>query len=209
MKENFLHLHSRGKEWRKGKGRQRGLVLEIVLIVLVAMLFASVALFRSVDASSSVAGNIAFKTDASNRAQLAFEGVFDWLKNASNYSTYVAAGTDCNTNTCNYSARMQKTDAQGIPEILSGTTSAFDAVYSNANNRITADGMTVRYLIERMCTQTGAPKTDYCVMSQVAPEGGTQPMAGPRVLGKPVFRVSVRVDGPRNTVAYTQVTVTL
>jgi len=43
---------------------QQGIVLPITLIVLVAMTLAGIALLRSIDTSSIIAGNLAFKQSA-------------------------------------------------------------------------------------------------------------------------------------------------
>ena len=51
-----------------GARRQRGTMLVISLIVLVAMTLAGVAMMRSVDTSAIVAGNIAFKQSSLNAA---------------------------------------------------------------------------------------------------------------------------------------------
>ena len=52
--------------------RQRGVVLFIALIVMVAMSLAAIALFRSVDTANLVAGNQAFKQGALNATCLLY-----------------------------------------------------------------------------------------------------------------------------------------
>ena len=53
--------------------RQRGVVLFISLIVLVAMTLAGVALVRSVDTTNLIAGNLAFKQGATLSGDAAIE----------------------------------------------------------------------------------------------------------------------------------------
>jgi type IV pilus assembly protein PilX len=53
--------------------QQRGVVLFVALIVLVAMSLAAVSMMRSVDTSTLVAGNIAFRQSALAAAERAFE----------------------------------------------------------------------------------------------------------------------------------------
>jgi type IV pilus assembly protein PilX len=56
-----------------GRHRQRGVVLFIALIVLVAMSLAGVSMMRSVDAGNKIAGNLALRQSATNAAEFAFE----------------------------------------------------------------------------------------------------------------------------------------
>lgn len=197
---------------RLAKGRfQQGLVLEIVLIVLIAIFLAAIGLYRSVDTSTGVAGNLAFKRDAENRAQVALDEALTWLENDTNYQTKIIDGD--NEPAQNFSARMLETDAKGIPVILTGNVTAFDSnsnYTKTATDQMDSDGMRVRYVIERMCTRVG-PMTTVSVYCSVAEGvgnvkiGGTQP--GDPIGAKsfrPLLRVSIRVDGPRDTVAYVQ-----
>ncbi len=187
--------------------RQQGMVLEIVLVVLVALLLASVSLFRSVDTSSTVSGNIAFKSDANNRAQLAFDQVIAWTTNAKNFDTYITNGVDLPSR--NYSARMLEVDAQGIPVVLRNLDT-FDASYTHAppaTALMNAEGMRVRYLAERMCTTNGALNKNHCTYAYEADEVENGPIKIVKEPDKPALRVTVRVDGPRNTVSFIQATV--
>jgi len=59
--------------------RQRGVTLFIALIVLVAMTMAAVAMMRSVDTSTVVAGNIGFRQSAVNAADQGVQTAFAWL----------------------------------------------------------------------------------------------------------------------------------
>jgi Tfp pilus assembly protein PilX len=183
---------------------QKGLVLEIVLVVLIAILFATMGLYRSVDTSTGIAGNMAFKRDAENRAQVAVNEVLTWVEDNANYQDFIISGVDDPTN--NFSARMLQTSANGIPIILSGDAGVFDAAYTKAPTAQMDDDsakMRVRYVIERMCTRDGAISSEYCSAS--AGTGmGTQPGKNLGGASRPLLRVSIRVDGPRDTVAYAQ-----
>ena len=59
--------------------RQKGVMLIIVLIVLVAMTLAGVAMMRSVDTSTVVAGNIAFKQSGVGAADQGLQAAYTWL----------------------------------------------------------------------------------------------------------------------------------
>ncbi len=61
---NFQQRY-RNTPYERGRLRsQRGVILIITLIVLVAMTLASIAMVRSVDTSTVIAGNLAFKQSA-------------------------------------------------------------------------------------------------------------------------------------------------
>ncbi len=59
--------------------RQKGVVLLITLIMLVAMTLAAIALMRSVDTSNLVAGNMAFEQSSLNVADLGTEQAITYL----------------------------------------------------------------------------------------------------------------------------------
>ncbi|MDR2173837.1 MAG: hypothetical protein LBE32_06530 [Burkholderiales bacterium] len=184
---------------------QQGLVLEIVLVVLIASLLAAVGLFRSVDTSTSVVGNLIFKRDAENRAKIAVNEVLTWVENGVSYQDFIVAGVDDHAN--NFSARMLQTDTNGVPVVLAGDIQSFDAAYTKAPTAQMEDDsakMRVRYVIERMCTRDGVISSEYCLTTEGAYKTmGTQPGKGLTAF-RPLLRVSIRVDGPRNTVAYAQ-----
>jgi Tfp pilus assembly protein PilX len=59
--------------------RQRGVVLFFTLIALVVMSLAAVALIRSVDTSTMIAGNLAFKQSATTSGDGGIEAAVSWL----------------------------------------------------------------------------------------------------------------------------------
>lgn len=61
--------------------RQRGVVLFIALIALVAMSLAAVALIRSVDTNTIIAGNLAFMQSARSSGDSGVEAALGWLSN--------------------------------------------------------------------------------------------------------------------------------
>src|SRR5262249_39720144 len=79
-----------------GRARERGVVLMVALIVLVAMTLAGIALMRSVDTTTLIAGNLAFQQSATNGGDIGTETAIAWLE-ANNsgttlYSSYDAQG---------------------------------------------------------------------------------------------------------------------
>ena len=59
--------------------RQQGVALVMALIVLVAMTLAGLAMMRSVDTSSLIAGNLAFKQSAAISADAGVEAAIAWV----------------------------------------------------------------------------------------------------------------------------------
>src|SRR6266850_1198464 len=58
---------------------QRGVVLFIALIVLVAMSLAGVAMVRSVDTALGIAGNLAFKAATTQGTERGLQAAYTWL----------------------------------------------------------------------------------------------------------------------------------
>ena len=64
---------------QRGPARQRGVVLFISLIVLVAMSLAGIAMIRSVDTGLGVAGNLAFKQAAVQSTDTGFSTAYAFI----------------------------------------------------------------------------------------------------------------------------------
>lgn len=204
--------------------RQQGVVLFIALIVLVAMSLAGLALMRSVDTNVLIAGNLAFRQNATMAADGAIEDARQLL--ATNTGTGVTtlhndqpplaqAGGIPNPpwpNTA-YWANWQ----QGID--LTGNTSnpADDFDWSAARNMGTdAGGNAISYVIHRLCDVAGDPAASgvSCIKSSTgggagASDQGTRGVVSYGGAALPgvssiFYRVTIRVQGPRNTLSYVQ-----
>ena len=192
-----------------GERAQRGAVLFIALSVLVAMTMASVALVRSVDTATLGAGNIALKQSAAQAAERAVGmamAQFDPFAVPAGFFT-VIANADSHQSTQNYCASLLPTDKRGVPLVLQnpGSKECDGQPLDPANVVTTANNERLRYVIERLCTDTGVPDQAKCNLDQILPTGGT--VGGGAHLGDtvPLYRVTVRVDGPRNTRHFSQV----
>ena len=74
----------------------------------------------------------------------------------------------------------------------------------------------IRYLLDRLCNATGQPDVDRCVTEPIDLPGGSATemnsaenasATGPGALPQPVvYRLSIRVDGPRGTRGFYQST---
>lgn len=176
--------------------RQRGVVLFIALIVLVAMTLAGIAMFRQIGAGVIIAGNIAFRENATSVADLGVESARSWL---------VTQG----------SSTLQADLSPGYLSSWALTFNPFTHTWSNSNSTlVTSDdgtGNEVRYLIHRLCSITGSVNdpSQSCATVGSAGSGGSKGGGSYGVLPlsnttAPYFRVTVRVAGPRNTVSYIQ-----
>jgi hypothetical protein len=107
----------------------------------------------------------------------------------------------------NYSASILPTNPQGVPTALLNST-AFAAVGTSANDITGATSdVTIRYVIDRLCSAAGTANGILCVQAAAAPTGvtatGTAQIPPPTAS---VYRLSVRVSGARGTQVFMQTT---
>jgi len=185
----------------KFRNAQSGVALPITLMVLVAMMFAAVTLVRSVDTATLVAGNLTFKQRAILAGDDGLRQAFGWMRNAYNISP--ATLSNSNIGIGYYSTRH-----------------ADDPNWNPANNwpagAVTlpqdAGGNTVSYVVHRLCTLPNAAynaPNQKCVMyvgGTASSSGGSQSIDAPDFEGVTYvyYRVTARINGPRNTVSYIQ-----
>lgn len=189
-------------------GTQRGVVLFVALIALVVISLAAVALIRSVDTATIIAGNLAFKQAATTSSDSGVEVAHFWLT----------------TTDASNSAKDPTKDVTHAFNI----TSAAAGYYSNADPalNLTADstwtsgsvalpddgsGYAVRYLIQRMCRVSNQVLSDAnCLLSDADIDTGSHrvinaPEAGGTKSSKsPLYRITIRTVGPRNSFSYIQ-----
>jgi Tfp pilus assembly protein PilX len=139
--------------------RQRGVVLFIALIVMVAMSLAAIALIRSVDTTNLLIGNLAFRQSSILPANMAVEQAAAALfPNAAPTGIPAIADTTQDLPAENYFATWQNSDdARGVPALLQTRTNAaalaktLDALDNGNANVAVSNRTVVRYVIERMC----------------------------------------------------------
>jgi len=187
-------------------GTQRGVVLLFAMIALVILLIGSVALMRSMNTSLFTSGNFGFKRDLTNQAERAMVAALDLIQTG---ALATESARQVSSTASNYSASMLPTNAEGVPLALL-TDTAYAAV-GVAGNDISPAGMgvTVRYVVDRLCANAGPASEDSCTVVRNSPAGGSAsdcvpscPPVDPVV----VYRVSIRVDGPRRTQSFFQST---
>jgi type IV pilus assembly protein PilX len=196
--------------------KQRGVVLFFALIALVVMSLAAVALIRSVDTSTLIAGNLAFRQAATTSGDAGVEGAIaamDAMQVAMD-----AAGSKIFIDPANV---FNVTDAangfysSSVSPALNLTDSA---IWVNGSSKLVAtdaNGNTIRYIIQRMCRdQNSLPLTSNCMLSAPLPDANqkTVPLPQEICIGAdcptagqvPQFRITSRTEGPANTVSYIQ-----
>ncbi len=202
---------------KNNRASQQGVVLIVALIALVVMSLGALAIVRSVDTNSLIAGNIAFKQSATSSGDFALDSIVTFI--ASKDSTTVT------TNTAQYLNNSHPTD--GYYAVINTTGAATtgtmfkitdEASWASATKvatvvspNLAAVGMTVNYVIERMCrTNAAVPTANNCFFAAAATttgsSGGSQAGGPPPATagGAPLYRVTARIAGPQNTVSYVQ-----
>lgn len=190
-----------------GRHAQRGAVLLFALIALVVLLIGTVALMRSMNTSLFTAGNFGFKRDLTNQGERAMATVLDLVQTGALGS---AAAREASAAARNYSASILPTNGEGIPLALL-SDAAFAAVGLAANDISATDmGVTVRYVIDRLCVAAGPASPGTCAVTSPPPQGGSNGTKDDDELPTQfVYRVSIRVDGPRRTQSFFQSTFTI
>jgi Tfp pilus assembly protein PilX len=177
--------------------RQRGVVLFVAMIAIVAMALAGVALDRAVTTDATIGANIAARTHVTLLAADAVERAVAAL-----FETSAITDRGVDDIAHNYYASTQAgEDRRGVPRTLQ----AIGAYPADATVIDRADRHQLRYVIERLCRNEGAAVVDNCTLAPPtltaisgAP-GATEP---PR---SPGYRVTVRVDGPAGAAVFVQV----
>jgi type IV pilus assembly protein PilX len=176
--------------------RQRGVVLFIALIVLVAMTIAGIALVRSVDTANQISGNLAFRQGATHGGDAAVEAARTWI---------LAQTGNALFNDVPVSGYYAFKDSIASWSKYDWSTKApSEAVDANTGNRST-------YVIHRLCATAGDPNSPGVSCLSNLDTSGTNPgnskqaekvsLTGTTAL---YYRVTARVVGPRNTVSFVQ-----
>lgn len=188
----------------------RGVILIIALIVLVAMSLGGIAIMRSVDSTTLIAGNLAFKQRALHASDTGVTAALNWL--LANKATLA----NDNTSVGYYSSSPENFNWANLASWSSKVIVGTDA----ANNQVS-------YVIHRMCTCANTAYNGTCVATGLANQCGIDnpsattnpaPLEGDTfrvdgivfsVPGSVYYRVTVRTDGPRNTSSFIQAMLTI
>ncbi len=186
-----------------GARAQRGVVLLFAMIALVILLIGTAALMRSMNTSLFTAGNFAFKRDLTNQGERAMATVLDLVQTGALVNEATREG---NSAANNYSATLLPSNDQGLPLALL-SDAAFAGVGVAGNDIAPAGmGVRVRYLVDRMCAVAGALDAANCTLINAEVAGVSSSLAPPDPPPVAVYRVTIRVDGPRGTQSFFQST---
>jgi len=190
--------------------QQRGAIMLITLIALALIMLSTMGLIRSFDTSLSMAGNLAFKRDLVNQGERGMARAITLFNSGTLSAT---AAREANSLSNNYSATMLATNPNGIPlKLINDTTFAAAPAMTGTDILDSTTGITVRYVIDRLCATTVVTfdHTRCVSLKNTASPGGSATLAASKVGQEymPVYRISVRVTGPRNTQSYLQTTIT-
>lgn len=183
---------------------QRGLVVFVSLIVLVAMTLAGLAVMRSSGTAILTAGNLAFKQ---NTVISGDAGIEQALTNYLRVAGPVSLQNDGPAGSGYYATWL----IPGAPptEFDPITWTGWGDPGKRAAAGVDVAGNSVSYVIHRMCMNPGPVDQDNCVVLQGDLTGGSK---GGTAYGEkaikgetmPWFRITARIVGPKNTVSYVQ-----
>lgn len=204
------NIHS----WGRGAAKQRGLVLFFALIALVAMSLAALAVVRSVDTATLISGNLAFRQAATTSGDGTVETAITALAAINTagaaQNVYLDLGHPFNANNA---ATGYYSNADPLLNLTASTTWV-DGV-SSPESLPDASGNRSRYIVQRMCRTANQllSKTN-CLFSGEArnkdgrsialPSSICEGAGCPKAGQLPVYRVTTRITGPKNTISYIQ-----
>jgi Tfp pilus assembly protein PilX len=200
-----------------GPRRQEGVVLMIALIVLVAMTLAGLGMIRAIDTGTMVAGNIGFRESAVATGDSGIEAARTWLMaNINSLDTDQASSGYYSTRQDNldFTGNMTAGGTDGVN--WDGSDSSQPVTAFDAGTTLDSTGNHVYYLIQRMCSIPGsinAPAQSCTTVSQSG-IGSTQNAPdyssyGLATKNEVYYRITSRVNGPKNTVSYVQAVILL
>lgn len=191
---------------------QRGVALITALIVLLAMTLAGLAVVRSTLTSTRVAGNLAFQQAATQSADVGIEEAIAWLQ-TNNTGARLHNHIDISpTEPVGYFARREDPAAnqswQAFWDNAIATTARVNTLpVDGAGNRVS-------WVVHRLCNAIGDPVGGAGCEATPDLSGGESGSRGSGVVrlqtaAQRYYRITARVDGPRNTVSFVQVVVAL
>lgn len=171
--------------------RQQGVTLVMVLLLLSVMLLGGLALARMTEIGTLASGNSAYREASLQASEV---GV-----NTAYAATKALANEEANAGTW-YWASIQATDSAGLPSVA-----------WNSAPEVVVGSYSVRYVVERMCSQAAVTDTlRQCLVKQV-PQTPESNVFGKEALDPPnsrQFRITVRVTGPKDTETWVQSLIT-
>jgi Tfp pilus assembly protein PilX len=198
--------------------RQKGVVLFIALIALVALSLAAVALVRSVDSGNVISGNLAFRQATLQASDHGVEAAFIALGGITNQTnTFVA--NQYRPTRLDVATNGSTRDVNWVNDIVWANIPCRDN--SNAAVNCANQEYKVKYFIDRLCgcpgtlsainsggscSTTVTDKQLWCVVDLGSGKTGSKGAYSTSFtsVSSIYYRVTVQVTGPRNTTTYVQ-----
>ncbi|MGP1716644.1 MAG: pilus assembly PilX family protein [Methylophilus sp.] len=226
----MLYNRSSSNHHRHHPANQAGLVLFFALLALAVMSIAAVSLIRSVDTNALLSGNMVFRQSASSASNVALEGVaeniskkvllIDSVKHNAQLGYYANCSQfDAQPSALICDAKLLTTMAwnDANSSLVPSQTDGNDEI----RNGIDRQGNEIRYVIERMCNYSdaeinaGTAKSEAarCMMAS-SPSNGENCSHNVTNIelfkqciassDSPLYRVTLRIAGPKNTLTFMQ-----
>jgi|GEM_PF-1157874 hypothetical protein len=198
--------------------RERGVVLIITLLILLAMILTTAGILRSTDTSTMAVANLSFQQAANASLDRGIETTVMQLVQQA--ATTTSRTELQNNGTFNgYFAFIQPGEnTQGIPLLLQTRANAGGANVMRINDDMTGNRISI--VVERLCTNIGATidNPDNRCFSRTTSGGGGSLVSGqnkamqealPDLSGngaivRTAYRITARADGVKNAVAFAQ-----
>ena len=186
--------------------RQTGVVLFMALIALVAMTLAGIALVRSVDTATLIAGNLSFKQAGSRTADIGVEQAIAWLEATDLANNATNPATDA-------AHPFNKSGTDGYYSHMNADPTVAATWSAGSKSVVTYAGNEVDYIIQRMCRLVDKPADDAeCLYSDDDSDKSSHKVChygddcGQVLLNgrSPIYSITARVKGPKNTLSYVQ-----
>lgn len=199
-----------GNPRRAPRREQSGVVLFITLVVMVALSLAGIALIRATETGTVVTGNLAFKQASIAAIDRGIESAihalwYDSMDRTVDHAdrNYYACVRNAGGTGCIAPGASANSVIPDRPDAIASVAKMNAAGLSTTLVPTDAAGNKAYYVVERMCLAAGPATALDCNVS--APPSGADP-GMPRSVGsgEAFYRVTVRVEGPRNTVTYAQ-----
>lgn len=196
--------------------KQSGLALVIALVMLVVMTLGAIAMVRSMDTTTLIAGNLAFRQSATYAGDVGVENALDWL-NAASTGTLTCGAAGNPLATCPDGYKSNGGNAGDSP--AAGQTWDDFWIKNLAANAVTlpedASKNTVSWFIHRLCAGSGAMTAAgaNCIETpSIASASGYSKRSDAtkfQASAQVYYRITVRIAGKKNTVSYVQAIVAL
>lgn len=215
---------------RVPSSRHAGIVLFFALLALAVMSIAAVALIRSVDTNALLSGNMVFRQSASSASNVVLEGITEnitrdvTLANSITHHPQLAYYANCSQFDAQPNALI--CDGNRLTTMVwddANSRLAPNQTDGNAEirNGFDRQGNEIRYIVERMCSYSNAEinagnaisDSGRCMMAS-SPSNGencSHNIANIELFRRciaasdsPLYRVTLRIAGPKNTLTFMQ-----